>query len=136
MKKFFQEFKEFAMRGNVVDMAVGVVIGGAFSKIVSSLVGDIVMPALSLLTGRISLSNLSAVIPASISGTEPIVIAYGAFLQTVLDFLIIALSIFLAIRLMNKFKRKHEEETPPAPPTPSNEEILLTEIRDLLKEKK
>ena len=93
------------------------------------------IPALSLLTGRISLSNLSAVIPASISGTEPIVIAYGAFLQTVLDFLIIALSIFLAIRLINKFKRKHEEETPPAPPTPSNEEILLTEIRDLLKEK-
>lgn len=135
MKKFIQEFKEFAMRGNVVDMAVGVIIGGAFGKIVSSLVGDIVMPALSLIAGRISLADLSAVIPASLSGAEPIVIAYGAFLQSILDFLIIALSIFLAIRLMNKFKKK-QEETPPAPPAPSNEELLLTEIRDLLKDKK
>lgn len=128
MKKFFREFKEFAMKGNVLDMAIGVVVGGAFGKIVSSLVSDIIMPAISLLTGKISLADLSVTLE---TGDEPIVLAYGMFLQTVLDFLIIAFSIFLVIKLINKFHRK-KEEAPAPPPAPSKEEVLLTEIRDLL----
>ena len=116
------------MKGNVMDMAIGVVVGGAFSKIVSSLVSDIIMPAISLLTGQISLSDLSVTLE---TGGEPIVLAYGMFLQTILDFLIIAFSIFLVVKLMNKFRRK-KEEAPVAPPAPSKEEILLTEIRDLM----
>ncbi len=128
MKKFFREFKEFAMKGNVMDMAIGVVVGGAFSKIVSSLVSDMIMPAISLLTGKISLSDLSVTLE---TGGEPIVLAYGMFLQTVLDFLIIAFSIFLVIKLINKFHRK-KEEAPAPPPAPSKEEVLLTEIRDLM----
>ncbi len=131
MKQFFKDFKEFAMRGNVLDMAVGVVIGGAFGKIVSSLVGDIIMPAISLITGRVSLQDLSFTLQAT-QGSEPIILKYGAFLQTVLDFLIIAFSIFLVIKLAGKLRRKKKEEPAKQPPAPSNEEILLTEIRDLL----
>ncbi len=131
MKQFFKDFKEFAMRGNVVDMAVGVVVGTAFSKIVSSLVSDIIMPALSLITGRVSLQNLSFTLPTG-EGMEPIVLKYGVFLQSVLDFLIIAFSIFLVIRLIGKLHRKKKVETPKAPPAPTKEEVLLTEIRDLL----
>ena len=123
MKQFFKDFKEFAMRGNVVDMAVGVVIGTAFGKIVSSLVSDIIMPALSLITGRVSLQDLSFTLPTG-EGMEPIVLKYGVFLQSVLDFLIIAFSIFVVIKL--------KEEAPEAPPAPTKEEVLLTEIRDLL----
>lgn len=130
MKKFVQEFKEFAMRGNVLDMAVGVVIGGAFSKIVSSLVENILVPALSLLTGKINLGGL-AVTLATASG-DAIILGYGVFLQNVLDFLLIALSIFLVIKLINRFHKK--KEAPKAAPSPSKEEVLLTEIRDLLKE--
>ena len=133
MKKFLQEFKAFAMRGNVMDMAVGVVIGGAFGKIVSSLVADIVMPALSLLTGRISLATLALTVPTAVPGV-PIIINYGSFLQSVLDFVIIAFSIFAVIKLINRIHKK-KEEAPPAPPAPTKEELLLTEIRDLLKEK-
>ncbi|MDO5601254.1 MAG: large-conductance mechanosensitive channel protein MscL [Oscillospiraceae bacterium] len=133
MKKFFREFKEFAVKGNVVDMAVGVVIGGAFGKIVTSLVGDVIMPAIGLLTGKINLAALSFVVKGS-GGSEDVSIAYGAFLQNVVDFLIVALCIFLAVKLLNRLKRK-KEEAPPAAPVPSAEEILLTEIRDLLKEK-
>lgn len=129
MKKFFREFKEFAMKGNVMDMAIGVVVGGAFSKIVSSLVSDIIMPAISLLTGKISLSDLSFTLETG--GDEPIVLTYGMFLQTVLDFLIIAFSIFLVIKIINKFHRK-KEEAPAPPPAPTKEEVLLTEIRDLM----
>ena len=103
MKKFIKEFKEFAVKGNVLDMAVGVVVGGAFSKIVSSLVSDIIMPAISLLTGKVSLKDLSFTLQ---TGGEPIVLSYGIFLQTVLDFFIIALSIFLFIKLINRFHRK------------------------------
>ena len=101
MKQFFKDFKEFAMRGNVVDMAVGVVIGTAFGKIVSSLVSDIIMPALSLITGRVSLQDLSFTLPTG-EGMEPIVLKYGVFLQSVLDFLIIAFSIFVVIKLIGK----------------------------------
>ncbi|MBS5344245.1 MAG: large-conductance mechanosensitive channel protein MscL [Clostridium sp.] len=131
MKQFFKDFKEFATRGNVVDMAVGVVVGTAFSKIVSSLVSDIIMPALSLITGRVSLQNLSFTLPTG-EGMEPIVLKYGVFLQSVLDFLIIAFSIFVVIKLIGKLHRKKKVETPAAPPAPTKEEVLLTEIRDLL----
>lgn len=137
VKGFLKEFKDFAVKGNVIDMAVGVIIGGAFGKIVTSLVNDIVMPALSLLTGKINLSALSYQFPAVREGLEPVVIRYGSFLQNVLDFFIIALCIFLFVRTMTKTQKKlskKEEETPAAPPAPTKEEVLLTEIRDLLKE--
>ena len=134
MKKFLAEFKEFAMRGNVIDMAIGVVIGTAFGKIVSSLVNDIIMPILSILTGRITFSSLSIKVPPAVHGAEPISINYGVFLQSAFDFLVIAFSIFLAVKLINRLRREKKEETPPPPPEISREEILLTEIRDLLKE--
>ena len=132
MKKLVSEFKEFAMRGNVMDMAVGVVIGAACGKIVSSLVADIIMPVLSLVTGRINLTALAVTIPAAMGSPKPIIITYGNFLQTVLDFIAVAFSIFLVIKASNRLKRK-KEETPPAAPEISREEALLTEIRDLLK---
>ena len=131
MKKFFKEFKEFAMRGNVIDMAIGVVIGGAFGKIVTSLVSDLIMPAISLITGKFNFSDLAYTVAAA--DGKDIVIGYGAFIQTVIDFIIIALCIFLVIKLMNRLHKKKEDE-PAAPPEPSKEEVLLTEIRDLLKE--
>ena len=140
MGKFLTDFKEFAMRGNVVDMAVGVVIGGAFGKIVGSLVGDVIMPAVGVLTGGANFSNLKWVIQqASVdaAGTEipEVAIGYGAFIQSVLDFLIIAFCIFVVIRAMMKLKKKEEvmaeEEAPAAPTT----EQLLSEIRDILKER-
>lgn len=131
MKKFLREFKEFAVKGNVIDMAVGVVIGGAFSKIVTSLVGDVIMPAIGLLTGKINLATLSFVVKGA---GEDVVIAYGAFLQNIVDFLIVALCIFLAVKLINRLKRKKAEAPQPLP-APTAEETLLTEIRDLLKEK-
>jgi len=122
--KFLDDFKAFAMRGNVLDMAVGVIIGSAFGKIVSSLVGDIIMPLLGVLIGGVHFSELKWKM-----------ISYGNFLQATFDFLIIAFSIFLFIRLINKITHK-KEEAPATPPAPTKEEILLTEIRDLLKEKK
>lgn len=134
MKKLLNEFKEFAVRGNVMDMAVGVVIGGAFGKIVSSLVADIIMPVLSLITGRINLTALSVTVPAALEGAKPITITYGNFLQTVLDFIAIAFSIFLVIKAMNRLKRKKEAAAPPLS-EPGREEVLLTEIRDLIKNK-
>jgi large conductance mechanosensitive channel len=132
------EFKTFAMRGNVVDLAVGVVIGAAFGKIVTALVGGIVMPPLGLLIGGVDFSDLAVVLkPAQIAadGTviaDAVTLAYGAFLQTCVDFLIIAFAIFLVVKVMNSLKKK-EEAAPAAPPEPSNEEKLLAEIRDLLK---
>lgn len=127
MKKFLNDFKAFAMRGNVVDMAVGVIIGGAFGKIVTSLVNDIIMPLISVITGGHDFKSLALKI------NEESQMTYGMFIQNIVDFVIIAFCIFMAIRFMNKFK-KHEEEAPAAPPAPSNEEVLLTQIRDLLKE--
>lgn len=130
MSKFVDEFKEFAMRGNVMDMAVGVIIGGAFGKIVSSLVNDIIMPLIGLVTGGIDFSDLSVkVIDAEVK--------YGMFIQNVVDFLIVAFCIFMMIKGINSLKKKHEEKPaePAAPAEPSNEEKLLTEIRDLLKNK-
>jgi len=130
-----QEFKAFAMRGNVVDMAVGIIIGAAFGKIVSSFVGDVIMPPLGLLIGGVDFSNLSIVLKEAGGAAPAVTLAYGKFIQTVFDFLIVAFAIFLAIKAMNTLKRK-EEEKPSAPPAPSNEERLLGEIRDLLKERR
>ena len=129
---FIKEFKEFAMKGNVMDMAVGVVIGGAFGKIVSSLVDDVIMPLVGKITGGTDFTKLVAKLG---DGDDAAVLNYGTFIQNVVDFLIIAFSIFVVIKLINKVTRKKAEE--PAPePEPSNEEKLLGEIRDLLKKDK
>ena len=131
---FIKEFKDFAMKGNVMDMAVGVIIGGAFGKIVTSLVDDVLMPAIGMLTGGIDLSGLQykMMLPA-LDGGEPIAgatLKYGAFIQNIIDFLIIAFCIFLMVKAMNKLMPKKEEPEAPAGPT---QEELLTDIRDLLK---
>ena len=137
---FLQDFKSFAMKGNVVDMAVGVIIGGAFGKIVSSVVADIIMPPLGLLVGGVNFTDLKWVMkPAEVvDGKEiaAVTLNYGNFLQVTFDFLIIAFSIFLFIKLLTKLMNKKKEEAPAAPPAPSKEEVLLTENRDLLKEKR
>lgn len=127
-----QEFKEFAMRGNVVDMAVGVVVGGAFGKITTSLVNEVIMPPVGLLLGGVDFSSFSFVLKPATENTEAVTIGYGLFLNTVIDFLIIAFAIFLVVKALNSLKRK-EEEKPEAPPEPSKEEVLLTEIRDALR---
>ncbi|NMB00709.1 MAG: large-conductance mechanosensitive channel protein MscL [Firmicutes bacterium] len=132
----WEDFKTFALKGNVLDMAVGVIVGGAFGKIVTSLVNDIIMPFLGLIVGRIDLTSLKLVLRHANETTSELSITYGAFLQNVLDFLIISFSIFLAVRLINNLRKK-EEDAPPkpaAPPAPSAEEKLLTEIRDLLRD--
>ena len=129
-----KEFREFAMRGNVVDLAVGVVIGAAFGKIVSSLVGDLVMPVLGLLTGGINFSDMAITLKPAVGDTPAVLFAYGKFAQNVLDFLIIAFVIFLVVKLINRLKRHHEaQKAATPPPTPPVEQQLLTEIRDLLK---
>lgn len=141
MSKLLTEFKEFAMRGNVVDMAVGVVVGGAFGKIVTSLVNDIIMPGIGVLTGGLNFSEYKYVIKdAVIDGatseviTPEVALTWGAFVQTIVDFIIIAFCIFLAIKVMNNLRKKEEAapEPEPAPAEPSDEVKLLTEIRDLL----
>lgn len=136
--KFLKDFKAFAMRGNVVDMAVGVIVGGAFGKIVSSLVADIIMPPIGLLVGGVNFTELAITLkmPEIIDGVKsaPVTINYGNFLQTVFDFIIIAFCIFMVVRLLNRFNKKQENKPAP-PPKPSAEELLLAEIRDLLKER-
>lgn len=128
-----KEFKEFAMRGKVVDLAVGVIIGGAFNKIVTSLVNDIIMPVLSLILGRVNVTGLTYTLPA-IGGGQEIVLKYGMFLQNVLDFILMAFSIFLIVKFINRFKRKEESKEPDKKQSlESTEEKLLAEIRDLLK---
>lgn len=126
---FVKEFREFAMRGNVVDMAVGVIIGGAFGKIVSSLVGDVVMPVLGILTGGVDFKDLKYVLEPAKGDIPAVTLNYGMFIQNVFDFVIIAFAIFLMVKGINKLKKPAEA----APAEPSNEEKLLTEIRDLLK---
>lgn len=138
MKKIIKEFKEFAVKGNVVDMAVGVIIGGAFGKIVTSLVGDIVMPAISALSGDADFTGFKWVIRQAVMDganvvTPEIAINYGSFIQTIVDFLIIAFVIFMAIKGINKLKRKEEEMPAEKPAEPAADIKLLTEIRDLLK---
>ncbi len=127
-----KEFREFAMRGNVVDLAVGVIIGAAFGKIVSSLVADIIMPPLGLLIGGIDFKQFAWTLRPAIGDTPAVVMHYGIFIQNVFDFVIVAFAIFMAIKLINKLNRKKKEE-PKAPPAPTKEEVLLAEIRDILK---
>lgn len=139
MNKFISEFKEFISRGNVVDMAVGVVVGGAFKSIIDSLVEDIIMPALSLITGKVNIASLAVTIPNPLDTSEVLIsLSYGKFLQEILNFLIIAFTIFVCIKAMNtvrrKFENKQEEQVKEEPAPPTTEE-LLTEIRDLLKDK-
>ncbi len=138
--KWLSEFKKFAMRGNVVDMAVGIIIGAAFGKIVSSLVSDVIMPPIGVLLGGVDFSNLAVTIKHASGDTPAVVIAYGKFLQTIVDFIIIAFSIFALVKFMNALKSKAETaaETAAAekPAELTKEEQLLTEIRDLLKDKK
>jgi large conductance mechanosensitive channel len=126
------EFREFAMRGNVVDMAVGIVIGAAFGKIVSSFVNDVLMPPIGLLLGGMDFTQLSVVLKEASGEVADVSLNYGLFIQTVVDFVIIAFAIFMVIKAMNRMKKKKEEK-PPEPTKQSSEEILLTEIRDLLK---
>ena len=128
----FKEFRDFAMRGNVVDLAVGVIIGAAFGKIVSSLVANIIMPPLGLLIGGVDFKQFTWVLKAASSDTPAVVMEYGIFLQNIFDFIIVAFAIFMAIKLMNKLYKK--EEVAEAAAEPSAEETLLSEIRDLLKE--
>lgn len=129
-----QEFKKFAMRGNVVDMAVGIIIGAAFGKIVSSLVADVIMPPIGLIIGGVDFSNLAVTIKGAAGDAAAVTISYGKFIQTVLDFVIVAFAIFMVVKGMNSLKKK-EEEAPAKPPEPSKEEVLLAEIRDILKQK-
>lgn len=127
-----KEFKEFAMKGNVVDMAVGIIIGAAFGKIVSSFVGDVIMPPIGVLLGGIDFSNLSLTLKAATETAPAVTLSYGKFINTVIDFLIVAFAIFMAIKAMNSLRKK-EEAAPAAPPAPPADVQLLTEIRDLLK---
>jgi len=136
MKKTLDEFKKFMLKGNVVDLAVAVVIGGAFGKIVASLVNDIIMPTVGLLLGGISFVDLKIVITEAAGDVAEVAIRYGMFIQSIIDFLIIGTTIFVVVKVLTKLQKKKEEA--PAPvvaPAPSNEEVLLAEIRDLLKAK-
>lgn len=126
------EFKAFAVRGNVIDMAVGIIIGAAFTKIVSSFVADVVTPPLGMLIGGVDFSDLSIVLKQAVGDSPAVTLSYGSFLQTVFDFIIVAFAIFLAVKGINSLKRK-EAAAPSAPPAPSKEEVLLTEIRDALR---
>ena len=147
MKKFFEEFKTFAMRGNVIDMAVGVVIGGAFGKITTSIVNDIIMPVIGAITGGLNFADWKIVLKEAVANAEGVIdpateiaITYGNTIAIILDFIIIAFAVFCLVKALNNLHRKKEEpapepEAPPAPPAPTTEE-LLAEIRDLLKEQK
>lgn len=127
-----KEFREFAVKGNVVDMAVGIIIGAAFGKIVSSLVSDVVTPPLGYLIGGVDFTKLAYTMPALLEGQAPVTINYGVFLQSLFDFIIVAFAIFMLVKLINRLKRK-QEEAPAAPAAPPRQEVLLEEIRDLLK---
>lgn len=127
-----QEFKSFAMKGNVADMAVGIIIGAAFGKIVSSLVSDVIMPPIGLLLGGVDFSNLGVTLRAAADGAPAVMLKYGVFINTIIDFIIVALAIFLLVRGINSLRKK-QAEAPAAPPAPSKQEVLLGEIRDLLK---
>jgi large conductance mechanosensitive channel len=126
-----QEFKTFAVKGNMIDMAVGIIIGAAFGKIVSSLVGDVIMPPIGVLLGGVDFTNLSVILKEAVDKVPAVTLNYGKFIQTIIDFLIISFCIFVMVKGINTLKRKEEE----APAEPPKEEVLLTEIRDLLKKK-
>lgn len=129
-----KEFKAFAVKGNVVDMAVGIIIGVAFGKIVSSFVSDVLMPPIGMLIGGVDFSNLVITLKAAEEGVEAVTLRYGMFIQAVFDFVIVAFAVFMAVKALNSLRKK-EAETPAAPPAPSAQEQLLMEIRDLLKQK-
>ena len=131
-----KEFKEFAVKGNVVDMAVGIIIGAAFGKITSSIVGDVIMPPIGLVVGGVDFSKLAFTLKQASGDAAAVVISYGKFIQTVVDFTIVAFAIFLLIKAINTMKRKQEEAAVQPPPAPSKEQVLLAEIRDILKEKR
>lgn len=130
--KFLDEFKTFAMKGNMIDMAVGIIIGGAFGKIVSSLVADIIMPPIGVLLGGVNFTDLKMTIKAATDTAEAVTWNYGNFIQVAIDFLIIALAVFMLVKAINSMKKK-EEAAPAAPPAPTKDQELLVEIRDLLK---
>ena len=130
-----KEFKEFAVKGNMVDLAVAVVIGGAFGKIVTSLVNDVIMPPVGLLMGGVDFSNLKIMLKAAEGDVPAVTLNYGAWINTLIDFAIVALVIFLVIKALNSMKKKEVAPPPPPPPGPSKEEVLLTEIRDILAKK-
>jgi large conductance mechanosensitive channel len=132
--KVLQEFKQFAMRGNVMDMAIGIIIGAAFGKIISSIVSDVIMPPIGLLLGGVDFSNLAVTLKEGSEGVQPVLLKYGVFINTVIDFLIIAFAIFMVVKGINSMKKK-EEEKPTAPPAPTKSEILLEEIRNELRKK-
>ena len=132
--KMLKEFQQFAMRGNVVDMAVGIIIGAAFGKIITSLVEDIIMPPIGYIMGGMDFSNLKLVIKEAADNAPAVAIKYGVFINVVINFTIVAFAMFMLINAMNQLKKK-EEAAPSAPPKPSNQELLLTEIRDILKRK-
>lgn len=131
----FKEFNKFAIKGNVIDLAVGVIIGGAFGKITTSLVNDIIMPILGIIIGGMNFKELKFIITPAEGDIAESAIYYGAFIQSITDFLIISISIFLFVKLLSKVKKKELPPPPPAPPVPGKEEILLTEIRDIIKTK-
>lgn len=133
--KIFKEFKDFAMKGNVLDLAVALVIGGAFGKIVTSFVNDVLMPPIGLLLGNTDFVDLNILLKAATEEAEAVTLNYGIFINTILDFLIVSFSIFMVIKVFNRMKKK-EVALPPEPPAPTKEEMLLTEIRDIMKEKK
>lgn len=135
MNQFLEEFKKFAVRGNVMDLAIGVVIGGAFGSIVSSLVSDIIMPPFGLALSGIDLKNLKWILKPAVGAAQPVILSYGNFLQNILNFLIISIAIFLLVKLINRLHRKEEKklEQEKAAAAPSEEAVLLKEIRDLLK---
>ena len=132
--KMLQEFKQFAMRGNVMDMAIGIIIGAAFGKIVSSVVADVIMPPIGVLLGGMDFSSLSITLKEATESTPAVLLKYGAFINTVIDFIIIAFAIFMLVKGINSLKKK-EEEKPAVPPTPTKSEVLLQEIRDELRKK-
>lgn len=129
-----KEFRAFAMRGNVLDMAVGVIVGAAFGKVVSSLVSDVLMPPLGLLTGGMDFSRLSLTLKTPLPGIDPVTLRYGVFIDSLIGFVIVAFCVFLLVKAVNLAKRR-EQEAPPAPKPPSDEAVLLAEIRDLLKQR-
>ncbi len=129
-----KEFKEFAVKGNAVDMAVGIVIGAAFGKIIASMVADLIMPPIGVLVGGVDFTKLAITLKEAVGDSPAVTLKYGIFIQTVVDFTIIAFAIFMVVKLINKLK-KQEADIPAAPPEPTKEELLLTEIRDLLKAK-
>jgi large conductance mechanosensitive channel len=129
-----KEFKTFAMRGNVVDLAVGIIIGAAFGKIVTSFVGDVLMPPIGMLLGGVDFSSFAVTLKQATADSPAVAMRYGAFLNTIIDFVIVAFAIFLVIKAINAMQKK-EESAPAAPPAPPREEVLLTEIRDLLRKR-